>query len=497
MKININELMERSGVQFGTSGVRGLVKDMSDRVCWIYAAAFLQYLNDKKQIKPGSKIGIAGDLRPSTPRIMTAVSEACKQKGYVPVNLGYIPSPAIALFGISQKMPTIMVTGSHIPDNRNGIKFNTAEGEILKPDEEGIRSQQVEVPQNQFSNDGNFNEQKQLPEVNYDADNYYIERFTDFLPANCLQGKNIGLYEHSSVSRDCFKTILEKLGATVISLGRSDSFISVDTEAIRPEDVVLAKQWAEQYNFDCIISTDGDGDRPLISDENGRWLRGDIAGVLCAHYFKAENVVTPVSSNSVVEKCRYFKNVTRTKIGSPYVIEAMQKLSINNSPGVVGYEANGGFLQQVPMTINNKTLAALPTRDAVIVPLAILLLAKQKNLSISKLLLELPQRYTYSDKINDIPTSLSQQMLDQIVQGNLATNIRVINSYFNQIGDAVSIDKTDGVRITFNNDDIVHLRPSGNAPEMRCYTEANSENKAREINAKSVEIIVHWLASLK
>ncbi len=485
--------MTRSGVQFGTSGVRGLVKDMTDEVCWIYVSAFLQYLRDNKQINKGSKIGIAGDLRPSTLRIMTAVADACIEQEYIPVNYGSIPSPAIALFGIAQKIPTVMITGSHIPDNRNGIKFNTAFGEILKADEEGIREQQVEVLQNNFSEEGSFKQQKQLPEINYDADKHYIQRFTDFLSTDCLQGKKIGLYEHSSVSRDCFKTILEKLGATVTSLGRSDIFISVDTEAIRPEDVVLAKQWTEQYNFDCIISTDGDGDRPLISDENGNWLRGDIAGVLCAHYLGVENIVTPVSSNSVVEKCNYFKQIIRTKIGSPFVIEAMQQLSKNKEEGVVGYEANGGFLQQQPITQNNKTLLPLPTRDAVIVPIAVLLLANQQQMKISELLNTLPQRYTFSDKLKDFPTALSQKILATMVQGNLEANLTQINTYFGNMGNAVSIDTTDGIRITFNSDEIIHIRASGNAPELRCYTEAKSVKRAEDMNKQCVEIMKKWL----
>ncbi len=495
MKININELMARSGVQFGTSGVRGLVKDMSDEVCWVYTTAFLQYLSENKKISKGSTIGIAGDLRQSTPRIMIAIANACTQKGYIPINFGNIPSPAIALWGISEKIPTIMVTGSHIPDDRNGIKFNTAEGEILKPDEEGIKAQQVEFTQNEFSEDGSFKQQKQLPKINQAAEKYYIQRFTDFLPSDCLHGKKIGLYEQSSVSRDCFKTILENLGATVTSLGRSDTFIAVDTEAIRPEDTVLAKQWAKQYVFDCIISTDGDGDRPLISDEDGNWLRGDIAGVLCARYLAIENIVTPVSSNSVVEKCQYFNTIIRTKIGSPYVIEAMQQLSKQNIKGIVGYEANGGFLQQDPIRLNNKTLAPLPTRDAVIVPIAVMLLAEQKKIKISELLKTLPQRYTFSDRLKDFPTALSQKILASMIQSDLATNLIRINTYFKNIAEAVSIDTIDGVRITFSNDEIVHLRASGNAPELRCYTEANSENQAKNINQQCIEIMRSWKKS--
>tara|TARA_R110002167_G_scaffold346792_4_gene557545 strand:+ start:1 stop:1188 length:1188 start_codon:yes stop_codon:yes gene_type:complete len=387
-------------------------------------------------------------------------------------------------------MPTIMVTGSHIPDDRNGIKFNTPLGEILKPDEDGVRAQQIAI------NDLLFDEQSQLKQTNYlnninpDAEQHYIQRYIDFLPDNCLKGKHIGLYEHSSVARDCLKTILQQLGATVTSLGRSEKFISVDTEAIRPEDVILAKQWTQQYTFDCIISTDGDGDRPLISDEKGNWLRGDVAGILCAKYLQSEIVITPVSSNTAVEKSELFKQVIRTKIGSPYVIEAMQQAQIENkTQTVVGYEANGGFLQQTVISKDEKILAPLPTRDAAIVPITILLLAQQQNTTISQLLHTLPQRYTHSDRLKAFAIEKSQQLILQLIANNTQTNLHNIKSLFPALANPIAIDTTDGVRITLENDDIVHLRPSGNAPELRCYCEASSVTKAVDLCEQVMKLI--------
>ncbi|MDE4994485.1 phosphomannomutase, partial [Francisella tularensis subsp. holarctica] len=87
--------------------------------------------------------------------------------------------------------------------------------------------------------------------------------------------KTIGLYQHSSVGREIVNEILEKLGAKVILLEFSEKFVSVDTEAIRQEDVKLAKQWASKYKVDSKVSTDGDADRPLVSDEYGNWLKVD------------------------------------------------------------------------------------------------------------------------------------------------------------------------------------------------------------------------------
>ncbi len=96
-----------------------------------------------------------------------------------------------------------------------------------------------------------------------------------------LKGKRIGVYEHSSVARDLLKDLMAYFGAEVVSLERTDYFVPIDTEAVSEIDKEKAKDWAKKYKLDAIISTDGDGDRPLISDENGQWLRGDVLGVLC------------------------------------------------------------------------------------------------------------------------------------------------------------------------------------------------------------------------
>ena len=122
-RVSIAEAMDSSGVAFGTSGARGLVSAMTDEVCYTYTRGFLQYLEREREIQRGGRVAIAGDLRSSTPRIMRAVMKAIADHGSVPVNGGRVPTPAVALFGFTQKIPSIMVTGSHIPDDRNGIKF--------------------------------------------------------------------------------------------------------------------------------------------------------------------------------------------------------------------------------------------------------------------------------------------------------------------------------------------------------------------------------------
>ncbi len=480
MEYVIHDVMQNSGVKFGTSGARGLADKMTDQVCYIYTKGFLQYLEQTGELKKNAEsVAIAGDLRPSSPRIMAAVARAAADMGYAPVNCGRIPSPAVALYGLMHGCPAIMVTGSHIPDDRNGIKFNKCSGEILKTDEAGIISQRVSVSEERLA------KPFEIPEQNPEAARTYVSRFLDTFPLDCLDGKKIGIYQHSAVGRDLLIDIFEGLGAEVTPLGYSDTFTPVDTEAIREEDVALARRWSAEHDFDTILSTDGDSDRPLISDENGEWLRGDIAGILAARYLGADSVSTPVSCNTALEKTGWFTDVRRTKIGSPFVVASMIDATKSGNNGVVGYEANGGFLTNTEFRIFGNPLRALPTRDAVLPVLCIILLSIQEKLPISGLLADLPQRFTASDRIQDFPTDESAKILAHF------EDVSAIEQVFGELfGNIQEIDRTDGLRVTFESQEVLHMRPSGNAPEFRCYNEAASQQRVEKMQQQSTQMLL-------
>jgi phosphomannomutase len=201
-----------------------------------------------------------------------------------------------------------------------------------------------------------------------------------------------------------------------------------------------------------------------------------MVGVLCAQYLAAEVVVTPVSSNTAVELCSTFKKVIRTRIGSPYVIAGM-KAGTQTGQVVVGYEANGGFLLGSDVLRNGQTLTALPTRDAVLPMLALLCMAREQGTALSQLSQRLPARYTASDRLQNFTNALSSALLahfsDDLAQAAL---LLAPDS-----GEVVKVSMVDGLRLSFVNGDIVHLRPSGNAPELRCYAEASSALQAQQL----------------
>lgn len=471
-------------VGFGTSGVRALVADLTPEVVWTYTRAFIEHLRRTGQ-SARSQCVLAWDLRPSSPDIAAAVAAALLHDGIAIDWAGPVPTPALALRAIQLGCPGIMVTGSHIPFDRNGIKFYTAQGEILKSDEVCMTELDVSALRPSTHALGGVSEVRErmsaVVRQSSEALLAYRDRYTTLMPAQALSGLRIGVYQHSAVGRDLLADLLGRLGASVVPLGRSDSFVPIDTEAVSVKDEALAAQWCAEHRLHAVASTDGDGDRPWVCDEKGRFIRGDVLGILTARWLGIRSVVTPVSSNTALEKSGWFERCARTRIGSPYVIEAMQALAAQGEQSIAGFEANGGFLLQTAQ----RGLQPLPTRDSTLPILAALALSQEKQLPLSSLPALLPARYTQADRLQNLPTARSQAFISQLRHTDQA-----LQDFVAFTGSAAQhTDSTDGLRITLANGDIVHLRPSGNAPELRCYTESGSAEAAQALLVQTLQLL--------
>jgi phosphomannomutase len=125
------------------------------------------------------------------------------------------------------------------------------------------------------------------------------------------------------------------------------------------------------------------------------------------------------------------------------------------------------------------------TRDAVLPILALLVMSKEKGCQLSQLLQDLPARFTGSDRLQSFPVEVSRQILEA-----LSVSIETISSLLIRVGSQPThIDQTDGLRIYLNNSEIIHFRPSGNAPELRCYAEAGSQERANWLASECLQMI--------
>jgi phosphomannomutase len=540
-------------MRFGTSGRRGLLKDLTQLEVYINARGELEYLKtlciENGGIQGGDAFYIGHDLRPSSTRfsnehngrgeIAQAIVQAIRDAGLRPVNLGAIPTPALMYYATERRCGSIMVTGSHIPFDRNGYKTNSSTGEFLKTDEAPVESiaaqirQQVydePLTQSLFDARGMFKDgHRELPSAESSAAEAYLKRHLDFFEPSCLKGLRIMVYEHSAVGRELLGELLGRLGADVIRVGRSETFLPIDTENINEAQLAaihsLVKEvWEQHGPIDAVVSTDGDSDRPLLlavepaaHSYQVRFYGGDLVGMVVAEYLRADAVVVPVTCNDAVERGVLRSALQpRTRIGSPYVIAGMQQARRMGATAVCGWEANGGFLTGSDLTLDGRRLRALPTRDAFLPILAVLRLVVQKQTSLSGVFDQLPKRFSCAGLLPHFCRATSLAILQELTarddivevlfydgttlirnrsEASAAsyaeeTTLRMLRQRLRGIfnaglcfGDIKRINYTDGIRLWFSNGDIVHVRASGNADELRIYAVADTLERAQEIVA--------------
>ncbi|PJF08931.1 phosphomannomutase [Pseudorhodobacter sp. MZDSW-24AT] len=436
--------------KFGTSGLRGLVSELTPALVADYTRSFLAVC------PVGTGLWVGRDLRDSSPDLAEVVIAAARGEGVAVTDCGAVPTPALAMAAMAAGAAAIMVTGSHIPADRNGLKFYVPEGEITKRDEEAILGGLGRAAAGlEASRRGTFQ-----------ATGDWAARYRGAF-GRALDGLKVGVWAHSAVSRDGLVACLEAMGARVAVLGRSDSFVPVDTEAVPAEVRAQFKTWAE--GLDAIVSTDGDGDRPLVADATGQIVPGDVLGQITAALVGAEEVVTTVSANSGVDLSGRFGRVLRTRIGSPFVIAAMEAAGGR----VVGYEPNGGFLLGFDAQGPEGVLPRLMTRDSLLPIVAALIEAKRAG-SLAARVGQEPARFTVTDRLEQVPVTASQALLAALEAGGL-------EAFVAPFGTVASVERTDGLRLTLADGRIVHLRPSGNAPEFRVYAEADSREAAQAL----------------
>jgi phosphomannomutase len=547
---------EPTDLKFGTSGRRGLVADLTQLEIYINATAELEYLQGLPLVDggiiEGDEFFFAYDLRPTSTEyvaeergrgeIAQAIERAIRDAGMRPVNLGRIPTPALTCYATAQRKGSIMVTGSHIPFDRNGYKTNTSVGELLKkhesPIQESVERVKARIYQQPyelslFDEDGRFKSgHRELMPEDGRGQAAYADRYIQFFRGESLKGMRLLFYQHSAVGRDLVVEILRKLGAEVIPVGRSDSFVPIDTENIDAAQLAFIQNLVNEATKEhgmvhAIVSTDGDSDRPLLlgvdfATSKVHFFGGDLLGMVSAEFLGADAVVVPISCNDAIDRGVLAEALEpKTKIGSPFVVAGMDAALRKGRRRVCGWEANGGFLTGSDITRGENLLPALPTRDAVLPLLCCLFSAHLQELSLEELFARLPRRFSFAALLKQFPRSTALRIVENFSPGDkevrdvrfekdqvslfsesggelVATVERIENAlslrhrlggYFRDsdgFGEIVHLNYTDGVRVTFSNEDIAHIRPSGNADELRIYAVANIRDRAGDIASIAV-----------
>jgi phosphomannomutase len=176
---------------------------------------------------------------------------------------------------------------------------------------------------------------------------------------------------------------------------------------------------------------------------------------------------------------------------------------------IVAWEANGGFLTGTALEWGHGRLGALPTRDAMLPLLCALVRSAERAVPISHIFRELPARRTGSGLVDGVPTDASQAALAALRPADPATvelwfagaipphapgaagpdalrlraRVAALFEPLPELGAIHWLNFLDGLRIGFEHGDVAHLRPSGNAPQLRIYALSDTAARAERIVA--------------
>ena len=320
---------------FGTDGVRGKAGDFLDAITVLkLAKAAGIYFRKHSTTK---KILVGKDTRRSGYMIENALVSGFTAVGYDVIQIGPMPTPAIAYLTESMRCDAgIMISASHNPYEDNGIKFFDNHGDKLNTTcEEAIEAifNDDELMQNEQVTGRNIGASKRIDDV---IGRYIVSIKSSFPRDLNLSGLRIVLDCANGAAYKVGPTILQELGADVIVVNnKPDGFnINEDCGAMHPEHI---GKLIREYRADIGLALDGDADRLVIIDEKGEVVDGDkLIGALC-NYLNEEKLlrgngcVATVMSNKALEDYLSKKGIElfRSDVGDKHVLEIMKKKGIN------------------------------------------------------------------------------------------------------------------------------------------------------------------------
>ena len=343
---------------FGTDGIRGLANRFpmtADVAMKVGMAVGLYYRNGHRQ-----RVVIGKDTRLSGYMIENALVAGFTAVGVDVFLLGPIPTPAVAMLTRSMRADYgVMISASHNPYHDNGIKLFGPEGFKLSDDTEREIERLIETDlTRRLANAENLGRAKRVDGVS----DRYIEFAKRTLPRQLsFEGLRVVIDCANGAGYKAAPAALWELGAEVIAVGvEPDGFnINRDVGSTAPD--ALSRK-VHEVRADIGIALDGDADRVVIVDENGRTIDGDQVMALVASFWKdeqrlvGEGIVTTVMSNLGLERflAGLGLSMERTPVGDRYVGEYMRTHGYN-----VGGEQSGHIILSDYSTTGDGLVAAL------------------------------------------------------------------------------------------------------------------------------------------
>ena len=343
---------------FGTDGVRGEVGKFPitpDFVLKLAYAAGQVLTQHDDEIKPTVLIG--KDTRISGYMLETALVAGFTAAGVNVIQTGPLPTPGVAYLTRALRLSAgVMISASHNHYADNGIKFFTEDGMKLSDEIEQEIEQQLEQEMHTVSSD-HLGRAKRVS----GADDRYIEFCKSTFPANMdLRGLKLVVDTANGAGYHVAPKVFHELGADVIEIGNQPNGFNINHKCGATYTKTLQAA-VLQNEADYGIALDGDGDRLMMVDKQGKVYDGDsLIYVIARARHKAGSlvggVVGTVMTNMAMELALAQLKIEfcRAKVGDRYVLEQLHQHGWQ-----LGGEASGHILCLDKHNTGDGTIAAL------------------------------------------------------------------------------------------------------------------------------------------
>ncbi|AMM53458.1 phosphoglucosamine mutase [Pyrococcus kukulkanii] len=440
------------GKLFGTFGVRGIANEkITPEFALKIGMAFGTMLKREGRKKPLVVVG--RDTRVSGEMLKNALISGLLSVGCDVIDVGIAPTPAVqwATKHFNADGGAV-ITASHNPPEYNGIK-------LLEPNGMGLKKEREAVVEELFFKE-EFDRAKwwEIGEVRReDIIKDYIEAIKSKVDVEAIKKRRPFVVVDTSNGAGSLTLpyLLRELGCKVVSVNaHPDGHFPARNPEPNEENLKDFMEIVKALGADFGVAQDGDADRAVFIDENGRFIQGDKTFALVADAVLRENggglLVTTVATSNLLDDIAKRNNarVMRTKVGDLVVARALLE---NN--GTIGGEENGGVI------FPDHVLG----RDGAMTVAKIVEIFAKSGKKFSELIDELPKYYQIKTKRH--------------VEGD---RYEIVNKVAEMArGKGYTVDTTDGAKIIFE-DGWVLVRASGTEPIIRIFSEAKSEEKAKE-----------------
>jgi phosphomannomutase / phosphoglucomutase len=430
---------------FGTNGVRGVVgKDLTPELIIAIGEAL-------GSIRKG-RIAVGRDTRTSGEMYIKAIKSGLIAVGCDVVDCGILPTPALQYIVKGQFDAGAMITASHNPPEYNGVKIIEPDGTEMG-DEEIVRLEQ-RIFDRSFSVEpwDKIGKETQAPALI----EQYITAITNQFKGQ--PGKGMTVIADPGSGPACITTprILMEMGCRVITInGNMDGTFPGRLPEPSEEGLKNCAALVTSSGAAFGVAHDGDADRAVFIDENGKFIEENqefalIAQHICQH--KNGVVVTPVSTGQIVEMVVKKENcsLVYTPVGSIYVARTMRLLLEQGKPVIFGGEGNGGLIFPEHQFC----------RDGGMTAATMVFLLASTGKKLSELIAQLPKRFIIKDKLTT------------------KEGIKILE-YLKSVYPRDMLDETDGVKI-FKTDTWALIRTSGTEPIVRIIIDSDSYDEGFE-----------------